>query len=83
MARTLATVAMLTLSLAAMFPAHAQRIRAASGGLSIILSLLWVTYEQKLVKKYDPDLEYLAIENGTVGMQALLANVGQFLFSNS
>ena len=58
-------------------------MRAASGGLSIIHSLLWVTYEQKLLKKYGFDLEYIAIENGTVGMQALLANEAQFLFSTS
>ena len=64
-------------------PAHAQYMRAASGGLSIIHSLLWVTYEQKLLKKYGVDLEYIAIENGTVGMQALLANEAQFLFSTS
>jgi NitT/TauT family transport system substrate-binding protein len=64
-------------------PAEAQRIRAASGGLSTIHSLLWVVYEQKLLKKYGIDLEYIAIENGTVGMQALLANEAQFLFSTS
>ena len=74
---------MLALSLAGVATAHAQRIRAASGGLSIIHSLLWVTYEQKLLKKYGLDLEYIAIENGTVGMQALLANEAQFLFSTS
>jgi len=76
-------IAMLGLSLAGWSPAHAQRMRAASGGLSIIHSLLWVTYEQKLLKKYGLDLEYIAIENGTVGMQALLANEAQFLFSTS
>ena len=81
--RTLTIVAMLTVALAGMSPAHAQRIRAASGGLSIIHSLLWVTYEQKLLKKYGLDLEYIAIENGTVGMQALLANEAQVLFSTS
>jgi len=82
-ARSLTIVAMLTVALAGMPPAHAQRIRAASGGLSIIHSLLWVTYEQKLLKKYGLDLEYIAIENGTVGMQALLANEAQVLFSTS
>ena len=81
--RSLTIVAMLTLALAGMSPAHAQRVRAASGGLSIIHSLLWVTYEQKLLKKYGLDLEYIAIENGTVGMQALLANEAQVLFSTS
>ena len=82
-ARSLTIVAMITVALAGMPPAHAQRIRAASGGLSIIHSLLWVTYEQKLLKKYGLDLEYIAIENGTVGMQALLANEAQVLFSTS
>jgi NitT/TauT family transport system substrate-binding protein len=62
-------------------PANAQRIRAASGGLSIIHSLLWAPYEQKLMKKYGVDLEYIAIESGTVGMQTLVANQSQFLFS--
>ena len=82
-ARTLAIIATLALFFAGLSPAHAQRMRAASGGLSIIHSLLWVTYEQKLMKKYGVDLEYIAIENGTVGMQALLANEAQFLFSTS
>jgi len=48
-ARTLAIGVMITLSLAGLSPVHAQRMRAASGGLSIIHSLLWVTYEQKLL----------------------------------
>ena len=45
--------------------------------------MLWVAYEQKLLKKYGLDVEYIAIENGTVGMQALLANEAQFLFYTS
>jgi ABC-type nitrate/sulfonate/bicarbonate transport system substrate-binding protein len=83
MARIFGIIALLTFALTGMTPANAQHIRAASGGLSIIHSLLWVTYEQKLLKKYGLDLEYIAIENGTVGMQALLANEAQFLFSTS
>src|SRR5687768_14383900 len=62
-------------------PATAQKIHAASGGLSAIHSLLWVAYDQKLLKKYGMDMEYIAIENGTVGMQTLVANESQFLFS--
>lgn len=62
-------------------PATAQKIRAASGGLSVIHSLLWVAYDQKLLKKAGMDMEYIAIENGTVGMQTLVANESQFLFS--
>ena len=62
-------------------PVIAQKIRAASGGLSVIHSLLWVAYDQKVLKKYGMDMEYIAIENGTVGMQTLVANESQFLFS--
>jgi NitT/TauT family transport system substrate-binding protein len=62
-------------------PAMAQKIRAASGGLSVIHALLWVAYDQKLLNKYGMDMEYIAIENGTVGMQTLVANESQFLFS--
>jgi NitT/TauT family transport system substrate-binding protein len=43
--------------------------------------LLWAPYELKLLKKYGADLEYIAIESGTVGMQTLVANQSQFLFS--
>ncbi len=81
--RILTLLVLLTTVVVDLPPARAQRIRAASGGLSIIHSLLWVTYDQKLLKKYGLDLEYIAIENGTVGMQALLANEAQFLFSTS
>jgi NitT/TauT family transport system substrate-binding protein len=56
-------------------------LRAASGGLSVIHSLLWAPYELKLLKKYGTDLEYIAIESGTIGMQTLVANQSQFLFS--
>ena len=62
-------------------PVKAQKIRAASGGLSVIHALLWVAYDQKLLNKYGIDMEYIAIENGTVGMQTLVANESQFLFS--
>jgi drug/metabolite transporter superfamily protein YnfA len=41
-------------------PATAQKIRAASGGLSVIHSLLWVAYDQKLLKRYGMDMEYIA-----------------------
>ena len=66
---------------AAYAPSHAQIVRAASGGLSVIHSLLWAAYDQKLMKKYGVDMEYIAIESGTVGMQTLVANQSQFLFS--
>ena len=80
-ARVFTALALLIFILGGYSPAEAQRIRAASGGLSIIHSLLWAPYEQKLMKKYGVDLEYIAIESGTVGMQTLVANQSQFLFS--
>lgn len=61
--------------------ARAATIRAATGGLSVMHSLLWAPYELKLLKKYGADLEYIAIERGTIGMQTLVANQSQFLFS--
>ena len=79
--RMFSTVAILLVLSFSPAPATAQKIRAASGGLSVIHSLLWVAYDQKLLKKYDMDMEYIAIENGTVGMQTLVANESQFLFS--
>ena len=79
--RLFAALAGILCLVAGHLPAHAQRIRAASGGLSIIHSLLWAPYELKLMKKYGVDMEYIAIESGTVGMQTLVANQSQFLFS--
>ena len=70
--RLFAAIAVILYLVAGHFPANAQKIRAASGGLSIIHSLLWAPYEQKLMKKYGVDLEYIAIESGTVGMQTLV-----------
>jgi ABC-type nitrate/sulfonate/bicarbonate transport system substrate-binding protein len=79
--RLFTAVAIIFYLVAAQSPASAQKIRAASGGLSIIHSLLWAPYELKLMKKYGVDMEYIAIESGTVGMQTLVANQSQFLFS--
>ena len=79
--RPFLAVAAIVLLLTSTAPAGAQKIRAASGGLSVIHSLLWAPYELKLMKKYGVDLEYIAIESGTVGMQTLVANQSQFLFS--
>jgi NitT/TauT family transport system substrate-binding protein len=79
--RMVAAFAVLLFIVTISAPARAQKIRAASGGLSVIHSLLWVAYDQKLLKKTGMDMEYIAIENGTVGMQTLVANESQFLFS--
>ena len=79
--RILAAFAFIIFLFSGYTPVQGATIRAASGGLSIIHSLLWAPYELKLMKKYGVDLEYIAIESGTVGMQTLVANQSQFLFS--
>lgn len=67
----------------AVSPAQAQtRFRAVSGGFgTAVHAVLWVGYEKKIFQKYGLDLEYLAIENGTVSMQTLLANETQAAFT--
>ena len=79
--KRLLNISFLFICLGIVPPVHAATVRAASGGLSIIHSLLWAAYDQKLMKKYGVDMEYIAIESGTVGMQTLVANQSQFLFS--
>jgi len=60
----------------------ADRFRAVSGGFgTAIHAVLWVGYEKKIFNKYGLDMEYLAIENGTVSMQTLLANETQAAFT--
>ena len=64
-------------------PSHgADRFRAVSGGFgTAVHAVLWVGYEKKIFQKYGLDFEYLAIENGTVSMQTLLANETQAAFT--
>ena len=64
-------------------PAQAQsKFRAVSGGFgTAIHAVLWVGYEKRIFQKYGLDLEYLAIENGTVSMQTLLASETQAAFT--
>ncbi len=60
----------------------AEKFRAASGGFgSAIHAVLWVAYEKKIFKKYGLDVEYIAIDSGSLGMQTLLANETQVLFT--
>jgi len=42
------------------------------GGFSTaIQSLLWVACEEKIFNNYGLDVEYIALESGTTGMQTL------------
>jgi ABC-type nitrate/sulfonate/bicarbonate transport system substrate-binding protein len=64
-------------------PASAiDSMRAASGGFTTAIhAVLWAAYEEKLFKKYGLDVEYLALNSGRLGMQMLLSDDVQVLFS--
>jgi ABC-type nitrate/sulfonate/bicarbonate transport system substrate-binding protein len=57
-------------------------MRAASGGFTTAIhAVLWGAYEEKLFKKHGLDVEYLALNSGRLGMQMLLSDEVQVLFS--
>lgn len=60
----------------------ADTLRAASGGFTTAIhAVLWASYEEKLFRKYGLDVEYLALNSGRLGMQMLLSDEVQVLFS--
>ncbi len=60
----------------------ADKIRAASGGFgTAINAIVPGAYHQKVFQKYGLDVEYIALDSGTLGMQTLLANEIQVLFT--
>src|SRR5438046_4573313 len=60
----------------------AERLRVASGGFTTAIhAVLWGAYEEKIFKKYGLDVEYLALNTGRLGMQMLLSDDVQVLFS--
>ncbi len=60
----------------------ADKIRAASGGFgTAINAIVPGAYHQGVFKKYGLDVEYIALDSGTLGMQTLLANEIQVLFT--
>jgi ABC-type nitrate/sulfonate/bicarbonate transport system substrate-binding protein len=62
--------------------ARAQRFRAANGGFgTAINAILPGAYHAKIFQKYGLEAEYIALESGTLGMQTLLANEVQVLFT--
>src|SRR4029079_13983647 len=57
-------------------------MRAASGGFTTAIhAVMWAAYDEKLFKKYGLDVEYLALNSGRLGMQMLLSDDVQTLFS--
>ncbi|MGE5302523.1 MAG: ABC transporter substrate-binding protein [Alphaproteobacteria bacterium] len=79
----------LTLALAAMawmfcgsLSYGAEHIRVANGGFgTAINAVLPAAYHKKIYQKYGIDAEYIALDSGTIGMQTLLANEIQILFT--
>lgn len=74
------------LFIAATLPANGfaqlQKFRAANGGFgTAINAILPGAYHAKIFQKYGLDAEYIALESGTLGMQTLLANEVQLLFT--
>jgi ABC-type nitrate/sulfonate/bicarbonate transport system substrate-binding protein len=60
----------------------AENLRAASGGFTTAIhAVLWAAYEEKIFQKYGLNVEYLALNTGRLGMQMLLADDVQVLFS--
>jgi NitT/TauT family transport system substrate-binding protein len=59
----------------------ADKIRISGGGMTPLHAIIWVANQQGLFKKYGLEVEYLTMNSGTLGVQTLLSNEGQFLFS--
>jgi len=60
----------------------AEYLRAASGGFTTAIhAVLWAASEEKIFRKYGLDVECLALNTGRLGMQMLLADDIQVLFS--
>jgi NitT/TauT family transport system substrate-binding protein len=62
--------------------AQGQRFRTANGGFgTAINAILPGAYHAKIFQKYGLEAEYIALESGTIGMQTLLANELQMVFT--
>jgi len=59
----------------------ADKIRVSGGGMTPLHSIIWVANQEGLFKKHGLDVEYLTMNSGTLGVQTLLSNKSQFLFS--
>jgi NitT/TauT family transport system substrate-binding protein len=59
----------------------AERIRISGGGMTPLHSIIWVANQEGMFKKYGLEAEYLVMNSGTLGVQTLLSNESQFLFS--
>jgi NitT/TauT family transport system substrate-binding protein len=82
MKRVALFLALLVIFVANPAAAQLQKFRAANGGFgTAINAILPAAYQAKMFQKYGLDAEYIALESGTLGMQTLLANELQLLFT--
>jgi ABC-type nitrate/sulfonate/bicarbonate transport system substrate-binding protein len=78
----IAAALLILLVLSRISASAAESLRAASGGFTTAIhAVLWAAYEEKLFKRYGLDVEYLALNTGRLGMQMLLSDDIQILFS--
>jgi NitT/TauT family transport system substrate-binding protein len=59
----------------------AEKVRISGGGMTPLHGIIWVASQEGLFKKYGLEAEYLAMNSGTLGVQTLLSNESQYLFS--
>jgi hypothetical protein len=58
------------------------KFRAGNGGFgTAINAILPGAYHAKIFQKYGLEAEYIALESGTIGMQTLIANELQVVFT--
>jgi ABC-type nitrate/sulfonate/bicarbonate transport system substrate-binding protein len=82
MNRAILLIALAPLFFATQGLAQTQKFRAANGGFgTAINAILPGAYHAKIFQKYGLEAEYIALESGTIGMQTLLANEVQLLFT--
>jgi NitT/TauT family transport system substrate-binding protein len=58
-----------------------EKVRISGGGMTPLHAIIWVANQEGLFKKYGLEAEYLTMNSGTLGVQTLLSNESQFLFS--
>src|SRR5206468_5364338 len=71
----------LALPFEAVAPGGGIPSRGERGFTTAIHAVLWAASEEKIFRKYGLDVEYLALNTGRLGMQMLLADDIQVLFS--
>ncbi|HVO94468.1 MAG TPA: ABC transporter substrate-binding protein, partial [Terriglobales bacterium] len=77
--RSLLTLAIILLSATSL--RAADKVRVSGGGITPLHGIIWVAHHEGLFKKYGLEVEYLTMNSGTLGVQTLLSNESQFLFS--